>query len=68
MALTWLTLNSHSPIGATHLMMLSRNLGHQHIVNTRMITSSILMICFRLLLILFVLLTVFLFCFTMKIL
>lgn len=55
-------------MGATHLMMLSRNLGHQHAVNTMMMTSSILMICFLLLLILFVLFTVLVFCCTMKIL
>ena len=42
--------------------------GHQHAVNTRMITSSILMICFLLLLILFVLFTVLELCCTMKIL
>ena len=66
--ITWLTLNSHSPMGATHLMMLSRNLGHQHAVNTKMMTSSILIICFLLLLILFVLFTVLVLCCTMKIL
>ena len=46
----------------------SRNLGHQQAVNTRMMTSSILMICFRLLLILLVLLTVLVLCCTTKIL
>lgn len=55
-------------MGATHLMMLSRNLGHQHAVNTKMMTSSILIICFLLLLILFVLFTVLVLCCTMKIL